>query len=131
MAAKRRKIRKTRKTLGQASQTGSSSEENIRDNFSRILFAFLAPFRGEILFCCSTARLVIGEQNLLGLAARRRFPIERAIHHLPHLVEPPVGASETLFAADNARAPIHRRQTQFQLIFVNHNYDTFRFMGQR
>src|SRR5271165_3624794 len=73
----------------------------------------------------STTRPVFGEQDLLGLTARRRLPIERPVHRLAHLFEPPVGARQALFAPRRARAPVHRSQTQFQLILICHIHMPF------
>jgi hypothetical protein len=40
-----------------------------------------------------------------------------------------VSTIEALFACCNARATFHCGQTQFQLILIDHIYDTFRFIG--
>ncbi len=58
--------------------------------------------------------------DLLGLEARGRRPVEGAVHDLPHLVEPPVGALEAAFALDDPRTTIRAGQTQLHLILILH-----------
>jgi hypothetical protein len=74
-----------------------------------------------------TARLFAGraaggviKPDLFGLKTRGRRPVEGAVHDLPHLVEPPVGALEAAFTLDDPRTTIRSRQSQFHLICILH-----------
>jgi hypothetical protein len=69
------------------------------------------------------------EPDLLGLKARGGRPVEGAVHDLPHLVKPPVGALEAAFAPHDAGTAVRSSQAQFHLLCVRHIKPFVSFSG--
>jgi len=60
------------------------------------------------------------QPNLLGLKAWGSGPIEGAVHHLAHLVEPPIGMILPPLPPRRARAAVRSGQSQFHLLLFRH-----------
>src|SRR5271154_4312272 len=61
----------------------------------------------------------IRKPDLLRTRQRRGVPVNRAFHHLPHLVEPPPRVVAPGFTPRQPGAAIRARQTQFHLLLIH------------
>ena len=72
-----------------------------------------------------------GQIDLLRRGGRDGAPGDGAIHHPPHLCEPPLGALGTAMAGDEAAPPSGKAEFQlanltvFELICISHNFFPF------
>src|SRR5271163_3949010 len=62
----------------------------------------------------------IGKPDLLRPRRRRRLPVERAVHHLPHPGEPPIGPADSPLPPVRRLAARRFSETQFHLS-IDHN----------